>query len=78
LEKLGNCKRRIYTEVQRPVVIYAATIWRPRVKLKRSQAEFSKMQRMAYLGITGAMRTAPTSTKEVLLGLHLQVEAEAM
>jgi hypothetical protein len=34
---------------------------------------------MACLGITGAMRTAPTAAMEVLLGLprlHLQVEAE--
>jgi hypothetical protein len=35
---------------------------------------------MACLGITGAMRTAPTAAIEVLLGLppqHLQLEAEA-
>jgi hypothetical protein len=35
---------------------------------------------MVCLGITGAMRTAPTVTMEALLGLpplHLQVEAEA-
>jgi hypothetical protein len=35
---------------------------------------------MACLGITGAMRTAPTAAMEVLLGLHilhLLVEAEA-
>jgi hypothetical protein len=35
---------------------------------------------MAYLGITGAMRTVPTAAMEVLFGLpplHLQVEAEA-
>jgi hypothetical protein len=35
---------------------------------------------MAYLGITGAMRTTPTAVVEVLLGLpplHLQVEAKA-
>jgi hypothetical protein len=35
---------------------------------------------MACLGITGAMRTAPTTAMEVLLGLpplHLQEEAEA-
>jgi hypothetical protein len=34
---------------------------------------------MAYLGITGAIRTAPTAAMEVLLGLpplHLQVEAK--
>jgi hypothetical protein len=35
---------------------------------------------MACLGITGAIRTAPTAAIEVLLGLpplHLQLEAEA-
>jgi hypothetical protein len=42
--------------------------------------ELSKLQRVACLGITGAMRTAPTAAVEVLLGLpplHLRVEAEA-
>jgi hypothetical protein len=69
----------IYTVVVRPIITYAATIWWPRVKLKTSQAELSKPQMMACLGITGAMRIAPTAAMEVLLGLpplHLQVEAE--
>jgi hypothetical protein len=44
----------IYTAVVRPIVTYAATIWWPRVKLKASQAELSKLQ-MACLGLTGAM-----------------------
>jgi hypothetical protein len=68
----------IYTAVVRPIVTYAVTIWWPRVKLKTSP-ELSKLQRMACLGITGAMKTAPTAAMEVLLGLHLhlQVEAEA-
>jgi hypothetical protein len=52
---------RIYTAVVRPIVTYAATIWWPRVKLKASQAELSKLQRLACLGITGAVRTAPTA-----------------
>jgi hypothetical protein len=55
-------------------------MWLPRVKLKTSQAELSKLQRIPCLGITGAMRTAPTAAMEVLPGLpplHLQVEAEA-
>jgi hypothetical protein len=64
----------------RPIVTYAAAKWLPRVKLKTSQAELSKLQKMACLGITGAMRTASTASLKVLLGLpplHLQVEAEA-
>jgi hypothetical protein len=71
----------IFTAVVRPIVTYAATVWWPRVKFKTSQAELSKLQRVACLGITGAIKTTPTATMEVLLRLpplHLQVEAEAM
>jgi hypothetical protein len=60
--------------------LYAATVWWPRVKLKISQVELSKLQRIVCLGITGTMRIAPTAAMEVLLGLpplHLQVEADA-
>jgi hypothetical protein len=63
----------------RPIVTYVATIWCPTVKLKTSQAELSKLQGMPCLGITGAMRIAPTAAMEVLLELHplhLQVDAE--
>jgi hypothetical protein len=66
--------------VVRPIVIYAATVWWPRVKFRTSKAELSKLQRMASLGITGAIRTIPTAAMDVLLGLaplHLQLEAEA-
>jgi hypothetical protein len=59
----------IYTAVVRPIVTYAATIWWLTVKLKTSQAELNELQRMACLGITEAMRTAPTAAMEVLLGL---------
>jgi hypothetical protein len=55
----------------------AATIWWPRVKLKISQAELSKLHGMTCMGITEAMRTA---AMEALLGippLHSQVEMEA-
>jgi hypothetical protein len=70
----------IYTVVVRPTVTYAATVWWPRIKYGTSRAELSKLQRMACLGITGAIRTAPTAAIEILLGLpplHLQLEAEA-
>jgi hypothetical protein len=70
----------IYTVVVRPIVTYAATVWWPRMKYRTSRAELSKLQRVACLAITGAIRTAPTAAIEVLLGLpplHLQLEAEA-
>jgi hypothetical protein len=59
----------IYTVVVRHIVIYSATVRWPRVKFRTNRAELSKLQRMACLGITGAMRTAPTAAIEVLLGL---------
>jgi hypothetical protein len=62
--------------VVRPIITYAAMIWWPRLKYKTSQAKLSKLQRLACLGVTGAMRTAPTAATEVLLGLpplHLKM-----
>jgi hypothetical protein len=59
----------IYTVVVRSIVIYAATVWWHGVKFRPGRAELSKLQRLACLGITGAMRTAPTSAIEVLLKL---------
>jgi hypothetical protein len=60
----------IQTVVVRPIVTCAGTVWWPRVKFKTNRAELSKLQRLACFGITGAMRTAPRSAIEVLLGLH--------
>jgi hypothetical protein len=56
----------IYTMVVRPIVTYATAVWWPRIKFKTSKVELSKLQRMACLGITGAMKTAPTAANEVL------------
>jgi hypothetical protein len=61
----------IYTVVSRLTVTYSATVWWPRVKLKTRRAELIKLQRMACLGITGAMTTAPMAVIEVLIGLPL-------
>jgi hypothetical protein len=70
----------IYTTIVRPTITYAVTVLWPRIKFKTSRAELSKLQKLACLGITGAMRTAPTAAIQVLLGLlplHLQLETEA-
>jgi hypothetical protein len=70
----------IYIAIVRLIITYAGTIWWPRVKLKPSQADLSKLQRMACWRVTGAMRTAPTAAIEVRFGLpprHLQMEVEA-
>ena len=44
------------------------------------QTLLNKVQRMACLGITGAMKTCPTAAMEALLGLtplHLHIKKEA-
>jgi hypothetical protein len=70
----------IYTMVIRPVLTYSSTVWWPRVRYNIRRTELSKRQRLACLAITGAMKTTPTTAKEVLLGvppLHVMIEAEA-
>jgi hypothetical protein len=80
-ENLGAETNSIYIGytlwLQEPVT-YAATVWWPRVKLKTRQAELSKLQRMARLGIIERKRTL-TAAMEVPLGfppLDLQLQAE--
>lgn len=45
--------------------------WWPRVICKISRMKLGKLQRLACPDIIGAMKTAPTAEKEVLLGLPL-------
>jgi hypothetical protein len=41
---------RIYTAIVGHIITYVVTEWWPRVKLKTSQAELSKSQRIGLLG----------------------------
>lgn len=59
----------IYNTVVTPIMTYAAMNWWPRVKYETCQAKLSKLQRLACLGITGAMGTVPTTAIEILLRL---------
>jgi hypothetical protein len=50
------------------------------VELKITQKQFSHLQQMTCLGITGGMRSTPTSASEVMLilpSLHLFIKQEA-
>ena len=69
----------MYTTIVRPIITYASVIWWPTVD-KKSQTRLISFQRLACLGMTGAMRTCPTAVMEALLDLlplHLQVKSEA-
>jgi hypothetical protein len=70
----------IYTMVIRPMLSYGFTIWWSRVTYKVNRLELGRLQRLACLAITEAMRMAPTAAMEVLLGLpplHMMIGAEA-
>lgn len=59
----------IYTMMVRPVITYASVIWWTKVSQKTIKKRLDRVQRLACVGITGAIRTTPTSAMEVLLGM---------
>jgi hypothetical protein len=67
----------IYTAVVRPIITYAATIWWPRIKLKTSQAELSKLQLLGNYMSNENSSNSCNGSSPWTPPLHLQVEAEA-
>jgi hypothetical protein len=66
--------------VSRPILTYDSTVWWPRISYNISRIELNKLQRLACLAITGAMKTTLTAAVEFLLRLpplHVIMEAEA-
>ena len=51
------------------MITHAAVVWWPRVELGVARAMLSRVQRLACLAITGAIRTSPTAASEVITGL---------
>jgi len=68
----------IYAMVIRPILTYSSVVWWPRVRYI-SRMEFNKLQWLAHLVVTGAMRMIPTAVVEVLprlLPLHMTIQLE--
>jgi hypothetical protein len=55
----------LYTSVVRSILSYAPLVWWKRVELKNAQKRLSHLQQMTCLGITGCMRSTPTSAVNV-------------
>jgi hypothetical protein len=73
--------RWLYTAIIRPVTAYASAIWASALDKPTAVEKLAKLQRMACLGITGAMRTTPTTSMEMILGippLDFYLKGEAM
>jgi hypothetical protein len=70
----------LYTSVVRLILAYGSSVCWRRVELKNAQKRLSHLQRMTCLGISGGMRSTPTSALEVILMLphiHLFIKQEA-
>lgn len=70
----------IYTQMVRPIILYGALVWWGRTKQANAVTKLSKVQRLACISITGAMKTTPTAGLEALLNLiplHLAIQEEA-
>lgn len=59
----------IYTMMIRTVLTQSSVVWRPRMKYNVSKKGLSKIQKLACLAITGAMKMTPRAEMEFLLGL---------
>jgi hypothetical protein len=75
-----NVLHWIYIMIIRPVLTYGSAVWWTRVNYNISRMELNKLQRLASLAITRAIKMTPKAAMEVLLGLptlHVTIEAEA-
>jgi hypothetical protein len=61
--------RWIYLMVVRPIVTYASFVWWRKSGEATTGAMLQKMQRLAYLLTTGAMKSALTTALEAMLDL---------
>lgn len=60
----------IYNTMVRPILCYGALVWGPSVaKNKTRMKTLARVQRLACIGITGALRTAPSAALELITGL---------
>jgi hypothetical protein len=70
----------LFTSVVRPSITYASLVRWPGCETARAKQLLSKIQRLAYLGITGSVHTTPTNAIEALVSLpplDLVVQGEA-
>ena len=70
----------MYVSIIRLSVTFASLLWWPGCQTASAKKKLSRFQRLAYLGITGAMRTTSTNAVEALIclpPLELVVQSEA-
>jgi hypothetical protein len=69
----------LYSSIIRPSITFASAVWWPGCQTAGAKKKLSRVQRLACLGIMGAMRTNPTNAVEALIclpPLELVVKSE--
>ena len=71
----------IFTSIIRPKLTYAALVWWPKTKESTARTKLDKVQRLACIAITGAMKSTPSKALDAILHLlplyeYVQLEAE--
>lgn len=61
--------RWLYTMVVRPMATYASFVWWRKSEQRKTSADLQKVQRLACLLTTGAMKSAPNTALEAMLDL---------
>ena len=59
----------LYNMVIKPQIKYGSIVWWPKVNQRQAEEALNKVQRLACLSITGAMRSTPTMAMEAILSL---------
>ena len=70
----------LYVSIIRPSITFASLVWWPGCQMANAKKRLRTVQRLACLGITGAMHTTPSSAMEALTclpPLELVVQSEA-
>jgi len=70
----------MYTAIVRPMLTYGSFIWYKEAEKISFRIRLNKLQRLACILATGAMRTTPTAALEILLNLpplHLFMKSQA-
>ena len=70
----------LYVSIIRPSVTFVPLVWWPGCQTASAKKKLSRIQRLACLGMLGAMRTTPTNAADALIclpRLELVVQSEA-
>ena len=70
----------MYTAIVRPMLTYGSFIWYKEAEKTSFRIKMNKLQRLACVLTTGAMRTTPTAALEIILNLpplHIFMKMEA-